>query len=62
MSHETKSWIFLTVLVLIVAGAWAYQSYIGLQIERERTQRVLSLDKKQMALAGIGLTPLECVK
>ncbi|MEG1651964.1 MAG: hypothetical protein RR390_00555 [Hafnia sp.] len=53
MCQETRNWSFLIVAVLILSMAWGYQSYIGLQIEREKTKRVLSLDKKQMALATL---------
>lgn len=53
MCHESRNWLGMVIIAVIISASWCYQSYIQLQIEQERTRRVLSLDNKQVELAKI---------
>lgn len=49
---ELRNWIFITASTVIISVAWGYQSYISLLVEREKTARMISWDKKQIAIEG----------
>lgn len=58
MTDDLKKAVLCTLIGAMFAGAWSFDSYLDYKTAhtQEQTKRVISMDKRCVAMATLGMT------